>query len=137
MNNTLGLIGIAKKGGMLEIGEEPTGAAVRSRHAKAVFTASDAAANSVRRAAHFAAVGNVPHIPMPATKAELGAACGRSSCAMFAVTDAGIALSLAQKVCGTDPESAAALAALEESARRTMQRRAEKRAHEKKKRKSR
>ena len=98
MNPNLGIIGLARKGGMLAMGEEPTGAACRSYHAFAVFTAADAAANSIRRAEHFAQLGGVPHIPVSASKEELGAVCGRASLAMFALTDAGLALSAAKRL---------------------------------------
>lgn len=104
MNPNLGIIGLARKGGMLAMGEEPTGAACRSYHAFAVFTAADAAANSIRRAEHFAQLGGVPHIPVSASKEELGAVCGRASLAMFALTDAGLALSAAKRLGACTPE---------------------------------
>ena len=54
MHNMLHLLGIARKAGRLEAGEEPVAAAARSRQAKLIAVASDAAENSVRRASHFA-----------------------------------------------------------------------------------
>ena len=45
----LHLIGLAKKAGKLEIGEEPVGAACRARQAKLVLLAADAAPNTFRR----------------------------------------------------------------------------------------
>lgn len=98
MNPVLGLIGLARKGGRVALGEEPTGTACRMCKAYAVFTASDAAENSIRRASSFAALCGVGHFKLKATKAELGAACGRTSVAMFAITDAGLALSIAQRL---------------------------------------
>ena len=59
----LHLIGLAKKAGKLEIGEEPVGAACRARHAKLVLLAADAAPNTVRRAAHFGEAGRVVQMP--------------------------------------------------------------------------
>ena len=50
----LHLLGLAKKAGRLEAGEEPVGAACRARQAKLVLIADDAAANTCRRAAHLA-----------------------------------------------------------------------------------
>ena len=49
MNSALHLLGIARKAGRLEIGEEPVAAAVRAGHARLVLVAGDAAENSVRR----------------------------------------------------------------------------------------
>ena len=59
-NAILSLIGLSKKAGRLEVGEEPVGAAARARHAKLLLVASDAAANTRRRCAHFAEAGAVP-----------------------------------------------------------------------------
>ena len=53
MDKLLNLIGLAKKAGKLEVGEEPVGAAARSKHARLILIASDAADNTRRRALHF------------------------------------------------------------------------------------
>ena len=50
MDKLLNLIGLAKKAGKLEVGEEPVGAAARSKHARLILIASDAADNTRRRA---------------------------------------------------------------------------------------
>ena len=59
MDSVLHLLGIARKAGRLEVGEEPVGGAARSRQAKLIVVASDAAENSVRRAARFAQGGKI------------------------------------------------------------------------------
>jgi len=53
VDKLLNLIGLAKKAGKLEVGEEPVGAAARSKHARLILIASDAADNTRRRALHF------------------------------------------------------------------------------------
>ena len=40
MNKLLNLIGLAKKAGKLEVGEEPVGAAARSKHARLILMTS-------------------------------------------------------------------------------------------------
>ena len=100
----LHLLGLARKAGRLEIGEEPVGAVCRARQARLVLLASDAAPNTCRRAAHFGEAGNVLWLEVPFTKAELGFALGRGSCAMLALTDAGFAASLTQKLAARAPE---------------------------------
>lgn len=105
MDNILSLIGLAKKAGKLQIGEEPVGAACRSRQARLVLLASDAASNTARRAAHFGEAGKVLWLSVPFTKAELGAAVGRASCAMVAVNDAGFAASLTKRLAASAPET--------------------------------
>lgn len=128
----LSLLGLAKKAGRLEIGEEPVGAAARARQAKLILVAADAAENSRRRAAHFAETGNVPWIGVPFTKAELGQMMGRGSCAMAALTDAGFAASLCAKLAAADPEQYGdAAQALDAKAQKVYQRQKEQRIHEK------
>lgn len=136
MNSTLHMLAIAKKAGRLEIGEEPVGAAARAHQARLILTAEDAADNSIRRAAHFAEQGNVPWLQTTFTKGELGGIVGRASCAMLAVTDTGLACAVAGKLAAENPEQYGETArALEEKARKVLQRQAEQRAHEKKGRK--
>ena len=105
MDSALHLLGIARKAGRAEVGEEPAGAACRARQAKLLLVAADAAENSVRRAAHFAEAGKTPWLKAPWGKGELGGAVGRSACAMLALTDAGLAAALAEKLARTDPET--------------------------------
>ena len=71
----LHLLGLAKKAGRLEAGEEPVGAACRARQAKLLLLAADAAPNTRRRAAHFGEAGNVLWLESPFAKSELGFIC--------------------------------------------------------------
>ena len=86
MDNVLHLLGIARKAGRVEVGEEPVGASARARQARLILVASDAADNSARRAAHFAQAGKAPWFRVPYTKGELGGTVGRASCAMLALS---------------------------------------------------
>ena len=128
----LHLLGLARKAGRLELGEEPVGAVCRARQAKLVLLAADAASNTYRRAAHFGEAGNVLWLELPFTKAELGLALGRGSCAMLALTDVGFASSLVQKLSARDPAKyGPAAQQLKTKADRALQRQREKRQHEK------
>ena len=98
------MIGLAKKAGRVEIGEEPVGSAARSKHARVILVASDAAAGSVRRAYAIAQTGACLCLTIPADKDALGRALGRSSCAMAAVTDVGFADAIVKKLAAMDPE---------------------------------
>ena len=98
MNKTLGYLGLARRAGKLEIGEDGTCGAIRSRKAKAVFLAEDAAENSRRRATNLADAHDIPVHTVSATKAELGHAVGRDLCAMLAVCDEGLARAAAQAI---------------------------------------
>lgn len=130
-DSILHLLGLAKKGGKLEIGEEPVGAVCRSRHARLLLLASDAAPNTCRRAAHFGEAGNVLWLQLPHTKDELGWQLGRKSCAMVAVTDFGIAAAIGEKLAMLDARYAPAAEQLRNKADRALQRQKEKRQHEK------
>ena len=48
MDSVLHLLGIARKAGRVEVGEEPVGAAARAHQAKLILTACDGADNSLR-----------------------------------------------------------------------------------------
>lgn len=143
MDNTLHLVGIAKKARRVEVGEEPVGAAARARQARLIVLARDAADNTCRRAAHFAEAGACPVVQCPYSKEELGGAVGRTSCAMLAFTDAGLAASFMGKLSARDAErygetaeavSAEAVSAKAVSAKaaRMLQRQREQRRHEQK-----
>lgn len=128
----LHLLGLAKKAGRLEIGEEPVGAACRARQAKLVLVAGDAASNTFRRAAHFGEAGNVLWLSLPQTKQELGFILGRNSVAMLALTDIGLASSVVKKLSAIDPDKyGAAAQALDTKAAKALQRQKEQRQHEK------
>ena len=126
--DALNLIGLALKAGRLEIGEEPVEAACRGKRARVLLLASDAAENSVRRAERFAQTGKVPCTALPFTKAELGHAAGRASCAMLALTDAGLAASLMRKLAAQDERYAAQADALTRAAERALRRQKDRRA---------
>lgn len=132
MDSILHLLGIARKAGRVEVGEEPVGAAARAHQAKLILTAADGADNSLRRAAHFAEAGKVPVLPTPYTKGELGGTVGRSACTMVALTDVGLAAAIAEKLAAADPDRCAGAAEeLKTAAGKALQRQKERRAHEK------
>ena len=133
MDNVLHLLGIARKAGRVEVGEEPVGASARARQARLILVASDAADNSARRAAHFAQAGKAPWFRVPYTKGELGGTVGRASCAMLALTDVGLAAALLARLAAGAPKTyGAAAAELSEKADKALQRQKEQRRHEKK-----
>ncbi|MBE6910478.1 MAG: 50S ribosomal protein L7 [Ruminococcaceae bacterium] len=100
--NILSMLGLAKKAGRLEAGEEPVGAAARARSARLILLAEDAADNTVRRARHFADAGACLCAQIPASKDALGRAVGRTSCAMLALTDVGFAEAVGKKLAALD-----------------------------------
>lgn len=131
MDKVLSLLGLAKKAGRLETGEEPVGAAARAHKARLIVLAEDAADNTVRRARHFADAGACILLTIPADKAALGRAVGRTSCAMAALTDVGFAEAAAKKLAALDPDRyGEAAERLSVKAARAAQRRQEQQRHE-------
>lgn len=130
----LNTLGLARRSGNLAIGEEPVTDACKSRKAKAVLLAADAAENTSDRAVRLSEEGGAPLAVLPYDKEQVGYCLGRSSCALLAVTEAGLAASLLKKLAEADPDRYGGMAAqLEEKARRTLQRKRKKTAARKSK----
>ncbi|MCD8144796.1 MAG: ribosomal L7Ae/L30e/S12e/Gadd45 family protein [Oscillospiraceae bacterium] len=132
MSNILNLVSLTRKAGKLEVGEEPTAAAARSRQAKLILVAQDAADNTYRRVRHLGDSGNVTWVSVPYTKAQLGHAIGRGETAVMAVMDIGLAAAIVRGLAQDDPEKFAIplerLTVKNEKAQRRLR---EKRQHEK------
>ena len=77
MHKALNYLGLARKGGMAELGEEPVGAAARAGHAVLVIVAADAGDHTWRRAKSDVAGTQQQCLRVPFTKDELGQAIGR------------------------------------------------------------
>lgn len=98
MDNALNMLGICKKAGALESGEEPCGSVVRSGKAELIMTASDAGHGVRKRAENYSAWCGAPLVELPYTKDELGDLLGKRVCAVMAITDIGLAASFMQKL---------------------------------------
>lgn len=128
----LTLLGLALRGGNLAVGEEPVEAAARARDARVLLLACDAADNTRRRVEHLALAGQCLWLQLPFTKEALGRALGRTSVALAAVTDTGLACAVVRRLAEQDPARyGEAAARLEVKAQRARQRQAERLAHEK------
>ncbi len=101
-SNALSLLGLALRGNNLAVGEEPVKEACRTRRARLVMSAADAAQNSIDRAGRMAELGGVPWVRIPWDKEALGSALGRNTCAVAALTDRGLAAAFAEKLVRTD-----------------------------------
>lgn len=99
----LSLLGLALRGGRLVMGEEPVETVTQARDARLLILASDAGDTICRRCESFARVGQCLYLTIPATKAELGHALGRTSVALAALTDVGLAAAAADRLAQQDP----------------------------------
>lgn len=128
MDKALGLLGIARRGRIAQVGEEPVGIACRSGHARLLLIAKDAGDHTFRRARSFCRTGKPPYICAPYTKDELGTALGCNACALCALTDAPMALAFLQAL-GEPEKYKEILAELERQTERVKKRRQEEKAH--------
>ena len=128
MDKALNYMGLARKAGLIELGEEPVGAAARAQHARLVIVASDASDHTWRRALSFVAGTEQLCIRVEFTKDQLGMAIGRTSLAIAAFTDPALALAFV-KALGQPEKFRTVLESLDQRTKRVQQRRAEEKAH--------
>ena len=128
MDKALNYLALAKRGRLVELGEEPVGAAARALHARLVVVAKDASDHTWRRAKSFVAGTDQLAIRVPFSKDELGQVTGRTELAIAAFTDPAMALAFV-KALPEQEKYTAELASLEERTRRVQQRRSEQKAH--------
>lgn len=132
MDRALNYLALGRKAGLIELGEEPVGAAARAQKARLVLVAQDAGDHTWRRAKSFVAGTNQLCLKVPYTKDELGMAIGRTSLAIAAFTDPAMALAFVKAL--PQPEKySEELASLEERTRRVQQRQKEAKAHQRNK----
>ena len=133
MDRALNYMSLARKAGLIELGEEPVGGATRALKARLVVVASDAGDHTWRRAKSFVAGTDQVCVHLPYTKDEMGQATGRTSLAIAAFTDPSMALSFL-KALPQQERYSEDLNALENRAQKARQRQNEARAHQKNKR---
>ena len=132
MDRALNYLALGRKAGLIELGEEPVGAAARAQKARLVLVAQDAGDHTWRRAKSFVAGTHQLCLKVPYTKDELGMAIGRTSLAIAAFTDPAMALAFVKAL--PQPEKySEELASLEERTRRVQQRQKEAKAHQRNK----
>ena len=102
MDQTLNLLGIAKKAGLIVIGGDAVSAAARNGKAALIISAADSSEGSMRRARINAQTGRATHIIAPYTQSEIGNVTGRGLAGTVAVTDAGLSAQFIKKLAETD-----------------------------------
>ena len=128
MDKALSLLALARKGGIAELGEEPVGGAARGGKAYVILVAKDASDHTWRRAKSFAAGTEQQCVRLPWTKDQLGAAIGRDTLAIAAITDVQMALALVAAL-PQEESSKPALEVLTAKAAKARQRQQEAKAH--------
>ena len=127
MHKALNYMSLARKAGLIELGEEPVGAAARAGHARLILVAQDASDHTWRRAKNFAAGTAQQCVKVAFSKDELGQAIGRTSLAIAAFTDPAIALAFVKAL--DDPKYQDVLEELDVKSKKARQRQTEAKAH--------
>ena len=128
MDKTLNYLALARKAGLAELGEEPVGAITRALKGHLVLVAQDASDHTWRRAKSFVAGTDQQCLRLPFTKAEMGFVIGRQELAIAAITDAGMALSIAESL-GQPEQHKEVIEVLTTKKQRALQRQKEAKAH--------
>ena len=96
-------MGLARKAGLLAVGEDSCGMAVSGGKARLLLLAADASANAQKRAGGFLTGHRAPLRTLPWTKEELSALLGRRGCSMVCFTDLGLAARFAAAMALAEP----------------------------------
>ena len=129
MDRALNYLALARKAGLLELGEEPVGAAARANHARLVVVAADASDHSWRRALSYVDHTGQQCLRLPYTKVELGMAIGRQELAMGAFTEPGLALKFVEAL-GQNEKYQAVIEDLQNRTARVLKHQKEQKAHQ-------
>lgn len=113
-DKTLGLLGLARKAGKLQTGEETVSVMLAEKHSRLTVLAGDAGEAVTRKIMGLAEGSRQIVLKIPYDKLSLGAALGRPSVSVAAFADVSLALAFVK----TLPEGAAPPEVLEDLERR-------------------
>lgn len=116
------LLGLARRAGKVEIGDEAVKSACAHSTARMLLIASDSSERTCETFEFIAESANIPHIPVAETREELGNALGKRPCAVVAVCDAGFSAAIIKKLSAENEYARAALPNLEKKAQRAQSR---------------
>ena len=112
----LGLLGLARRAGKLEIGEAMTAETVTAGKARAIFLANDIGEATRRKVMRHEE--RVPVFTMPHDKETMGASLGFPGCAVCCLTDVGMVRAAAEQLAPlSEANAAAAVRVIEKEAR--------------------
>ncbi len=114
LDKALGLLGLARKAGKLQTGEESVGSLLLQKRARLTVLADDAGSAVARKIRALAEGTRQRVVEIPCDKLTLGAALGRQTVSVAAFEDVSMALAFAR----TLPEGLAEPALLEDLERR-------------------
>lgn len=96
-NETLSLLGLARRAGKLKAGFDAAAAAAREKKARLLLAASDVSGKTFKNLCFEGERAGVPAVRLPWTMEETGRACGVKA-GVLAVTDQGFAKALQSRL---------------------------------------
>ena len=117
MDKTLGMLGLMRKAGAIEIGTDRAEEAIGKGRARLVLIPSDASERARRNAELLLRGKSAVEIELPYMSAEMADAVGTGRFSMAVVTDLGFADAFLKKLAESDPGKYGSIS--EEIARRT------------------
>ena len=109
MSKALNYLGIARKSGGIETGEDNSSGLVKAGKAKLLVVASDTSDGAKRRAEGYVYETNTPMVIVPFTKDEIAGITGKTGCSMAAITDLGLAGAFMKALAEEDGEKYSAV----------------------------
>ena len=111
MSKALQYLGIARKSGNIELGEDNAKALIKAGKARLVLLAADASEGVTKRVNGYVYGFRAPVVRLPFDATALGGALGRARCSAAAIPDLGLAKSLADALAAEHGEAYAEAAA--------------------------
>ncbi len=118
----ISLLGLCRRAGKVEIGDEAARSACSHGTAKVLLIASDASDRTCEAFEFIAESANIPCIPVSETREELGNALGKRPCAVVAICDTGFSAGIIKKLAAENEFAKAILPTLEKKAARALSR---------------
>ncbi len=106
-SNYLGLLGLARRAGMIEAGDEAVRASISQKRARVVLIASDASERTHDTFIFIAESAGIPVITLDETREQLGNALGKRPCAAVAVCDIGMSAAIVNKLATSNTQAQA------------------------------
>lgn len=120
--NILGTISICKKASKIECGADVVRTSIEDNRARLILYSNDCSPKTLKPIEGLAKTRGVVVLKTPHTSQELGTACGKAMCAVLAITDIGLAVSIGKKLADSSKENEEASKTLDLKLKRKIER---------------
>lgn len=105
----LGLLGLARRAGKVEMGDDAAKAACTAGAARLIIISSEASSRTRETFRFIAENANIPHITVSETREEIGNALGKRPIVVCALCDTGFAAAIIKKLADANEDAKNAL----------------------------